>query len=113
VTRAPRNDRKLAEARRAVRVDLLPTTDLFKGETAAFDVVVGGMGLIGRWSQKEGAGGEVTRTTGQRLETGACDLDPEKMLRAMRGTIPISIEEPHRGPRRLLKHMFPRSSDGS
>lgn len=107
MTRAPRNDRELVEARRTVRVDLLPT-DLFEGETVAFDIVVGGMGLIGRWSQKDGTGGVVTWTTGQSYETGACDLDAEKILAAVRGTIPIRVEEPRR-PRRLLNHLFPRS----
>ena len=111
MTREPRNSAELAEARRTARIDLLPT-DLFRGETAAFDVVVDGMGLIGRWSHRHGEGGEVTWTTGQRFETGACDLDEDKILAAVRETIPFQVEAP-RGPRRFLNQVFPRSDDGS
>jgi hypothetical protein len=105
--RAPRNSDELAEARRTARIDLLPT-DLSRGETAAFDVAVDGMGLIGRWSQENGDGGAVTWTTGHRFETGGRDLDQDEILAAVRETIPFRVEE-ERGPRRLLNQMFPRS----
>jgi len=112
MSRPPRDNVELAEARRTARIDLLPT-DLSRGETAAFDVVVDGMGLIGRWSRRHGeGGGEVIWTTGQRFETGACDLDEDKIRAAVRETIPFRVEE-ERGPRRLLRQIFPRSSDGS
>jgi hypothetical protein len=51
-------------------------------------------------------------TTGQRLETGSCALDEDKILAAVRKTIPFPVEE-KRGPRRFLNQMFPRSNDGS
>jgi hypothetical protein len=110
MSRPPRNDAELAAARRTARIDLL-STDLFRGETAAFDVVVQGMGLIGRWSQEDGDGGAVVWTTGQRFETGPCGLDQDKILAAVRKTIPVPLEE-KRAPRRFLDQMFPRGKDG-
>lgn len=106
MTRAPRNAAELDEARRTARIDLLPT-DLFRDETAAYDVVVDGLGLVGRWSQRQGVGGEVTWTTGEVFGTGACDLDEGKILAAVRESIPFRVEE-ERGPRRLLDRIFPR-----
>jgi hypothetical protein len=107
MTRTPRNSDELAEARRTARIDLLPT-DLFRGEAAAFDVVIDGMGLIGRWSQRHGDGGAVTWTSGQRFETGPGDLDEDEIVAAVRETIPFRVEE-ERGPRRFLNQIFPRS----
>lgn len=113
MTRAPRNEAELAEARRTARIDLLPT-DPYRDETIAFDVVVEGMGLIGRWSQENGKGGAVTWTTGETIETGDRDLDTDKILAAVRETIPFRVEEATpRTPRRLLNQFFPRKSDGS
>jgi hypothetical protein len=109
--RLPRNDAELAAVRRNARIDLLPT-DLFRDETAAFDVVVKGMGLIGRWSQKDGEGGAVIWTAGRRFETGSCALDEDTIVTAVRKTIPFPVDE-KRGPRRLLDQMFPRITDGS
>ncbi len=106
MTRTPKNRAELDRARRTARIDLLPT-DLFRDETAAFDVVVDGLGLVGRWSQRQGAAGEVTWTTGDVFGTGACDLDEEKILAAVRESIPFRIEEV-RGPRRILDRIFPR-----
>jgi hypothetical protein len=92
MTEAPRNEVELAEARGRAKVHLLPT-DLYRDETVAFDVVVDGMGLVGRWSQTRGYGGMVVWTTGESYETGSCDLDSEKIIAAVRESIPYRMAE--------------------
>jgi hypothetical protein len=107
MSEAPRNERERSEARRRARIDLLPT-DLYGDETAAFDVVVDGMGLIGRWSQKEGVGGVVVWTSGGTFETGSCNLDRDEIVAAIRGTIPYRIaKEEQPATRRFLDRLRP------
>jgi hypothetical protein len=96
---------ELDEARRMARVDLLPA-DVFRDETVAFDVIVEGLGLIGRWSHADGPSGNVTWTTGQSFETGDCDLKEHRILAAVRETIPFGVEESRR-PRRFLDRVLP------
>ena len=99
------------EARRSAVIDVLPT-DLFRGETAAFDVVVTGMGLVGRWRQKNGEGGAVIWTTGGTFQTGECDLDPTKIAAAVRPTIPYRLEDRSPARLRLLDRLRPGDGNG-
>lgn len=73
---------------KGLKIDLLPTERHVASETLAFDVVVAGMGMIGRWTQVNGTGGSVTWTDGKKFETGGCDGDPERITEAIARSIP-------------------------
>jgi hypothetical protein len=79
------------------KIDLLPAERHFASETLAFYVVVEGMGMIGRWAQRNGTEGSVTWTDGSTFETGDCDGDPEKIVAVLAALLPVQPETERRG----------------
>lgn len=79
------------------KIDLLPAERHVPSETLVFDVVVEGMGMIGRWVQRNGIGGSVTWTDGKIRETGDCDGDPVKIAAALVTLVPAQARVGMRG----------------
>lgn len=80
----------IERARQEASIELLPAECHLGFETAAFDVVVYGFGLVGRWVQIREFGGRVTWTDGSDSETGGCDGDPEAIIKAVRKSLPAA-----------------------
>ena len=74
------------QAREAARVELLPT-DPGRAETVAFDVLVDGA-IAGIWVATADGGGKIKWTQGETVETGDCDSDRDKIIAAIRPSIP-------------------------
>lgn len=81
-------ERAIVAERQAAKIELLEADCHVAGEIAAFDVVVNGR-LIGRWVRTTGDGGSVTWTDGRKVETGACGGKPDRIIEALRSSVPV------------------------
>jgi hypothetical protein len=93
------DDDTLTRRRLAASLTLLPT-DRLADETAAFDVLIN-MEYAGHWIEMSGGRAAITWVDGgECIETEPCDGDAEKVMAAIRSTIPPahlrSAEEPTR-----------------
>jgi hypothetical protein len=77
---------------------LLPT-DPGRAETVAFDVLVDGA-IAGIWAATAEGDGTIRWTQGETVKTGDCDCDRDKIIAAIRPTIPgarLRFDRPARG----------------
>lgn len=83
------SDDTLTRRRSAASLTLLPT-DRLGDETAAFDVLIN-MEYVGHWVETSAGRAAVTWTaSGECIETEPCEGDAERIIAAIRPTIPAS-----------------------
>ena len=76
-------------ARHLVAIELEPS-EVRAGELVAFDIMVEGIGLTGRWARISPRRGKVWWTHNVEDETDGCGGDESRVIAALRRTVPVT-----------------------
>ena len=76
-------------ARQLVGIELEPS-ERRPGELVAFDIMVEGIGLTGRWARLSPRRGKVWWTHNVEDDTGGCGSEESRVVAALRRTVPVT-----------------------
>jgi hypothetical protein len=111
-----RLERTLAAARRTADVDVISAEPHHRTETVAFDVIVRGKAIVGRWVQVDDGHSFVTWTDGSRASTDGCDGTRNGIIEAVRISLPARVlgmaDERQSTRQRFLNWLTARRTDG-